>query len=609
MKVEQVRKPVSILVAGFPQDSQLWGAWEVLRNHGVSPDFIGAIVKEAEDGGRPDYANLLSVLVPRGRQGEIETLLREQGATVVGEPVELGLNYTAIPHPGAVVDHDFKLPAGREYPTTLWPPALSGYRVRPRMLEKEERIGSFNEVELGYSLEEALIEAGRCLGCPEPPCVGGCPAHNIPAFIRSLRERNFERGVGALRKTTNFPGICGRVCDKTRQCEGACVLVKEGGDAVAIGLLERFLADWELGEGLRLSQAKAKAPATGKRVAIVGSGPSGLAAASDLGLKGHEVTVYEARPVLGGALAWGIPPFRLPPSVVQAEIDYLSALGVDFKVGVKVGADLTIDDLFAQGYKAIFIGSGASVSINLGIPGEELEGIYTAAEFLSRAKLALVYKLPFYRPPTVGARLVVIGGGNTAMDVAETVLRLQYDGIREVLEQDRSAMDVAETALRLGFRETTVVYRRSEAEMPARCEEVESAKEAGTRFRFLTSPSRFIGDKMGRVVAMECIEMGLGPIDRSGRRQPIPKPGTEFTIPVDTVVIAVGYETDLTLAQNTPGIKVDRGLITVDRETGRTSRPGVWAGGDIITGADTVVRAMVAGKRAATDIDRYLREA
>ncbi|MBI2862877.1 MAG: NAD(P)-dependent oxidoreductase [Chloroflexi bacterium] len=496
---------------------------------------------------------------------------------------------------------------GREYPESNWAPALSPSRARTRTVDVRERVWTFEEVELGYSLTEALVEADRCLRCPEPSCVIGCPAHNdIPNFIHALRQGDLVEGIDILRRTTNFPGICGRVCDKLRQCEGACVLAREGGDPVAIGPLERFLADRELEESRRLRQAEWKAAPTGKKVAIVGSGPSGLAAAGDLALRGHEVVVFEALPVPGGALAWGIPAFRLPPPVVEAEIEYLRRLNVVFQPNTKVGTNPSIEDVL-RGFDAVFVGAGANVSTTLGIPGEGLEGIYTATEFLSRAKLSRTHQLEGYQSPVVGERLAVIGAGNTAMDVAQTALRLGFAELQE-LASAQATMDVAETAMRLGFREVTVVYRRSEAEMPARKEEVESAREEGVRFRFLSAPIRFLGGEGGHVRAMECIQMELGKPDRRGRREPVPKPGSEFTVNADTVIMALGYQPEPILAQSASGLTSDqRGLLTVDRATGRTSRQGVWAGGDIVTGADTVVRAMVAGKKAAEDIDRYLQ--
>lgn len=603
MAIDIAERPARILVGVFSKGEQVRSALKALQGKGVNPDFLGATIK-----GDGDHASLLAVRVWQGKQDEIAALLRQCGATEVGEPGGLEPQYGRMPHPGAINDKDLILPMGREYPATLWPPAFSGYRVRHRMLDPKDRVWSFDEVELGYTLQEALQEANRCLRCPEPSCVQGCPVHNqIPDFIVALLEGDFAKGIGTLRQTTNLPAICGRVCDKARQCEGSCVLAREGGDAVAIGGLERFLGDWEVQEGLRQRQGQRRAPSTGKRVAVVGSGPSGLAAAADLALQGHQVTVFEAMPVLGGALAWGIPAFRLPPQILETEVQFLAGLGVELKTNVKVGVALTVDDLLAQGYHAVFIGAGAAVSTGMGVPGEDLKGVYTATEFLARSKLSRLGKGE-YASPQVGERLAVVGAGNTAMDVAQTALRLSRDIAMPEMPEEHTTIDVVETALRLGFRQVTVVYRRSEVEMPARKEEVESAKEEGTRFRFLTAPVRFIGDEKGQLVAMECVEMELGRPDSRGRREPIPKPGTEFMMEVDTAILALGYQPEPLLTQSTSGLKAQRGgQIVADPRTGRSSRTGVWCGGDIVTGADTVVRAMGAGKRAAQDIDRYLK--
>ncbi|HLB12052.1 MAG TPA: NAD(P)-dependent oxidoreductase [Dehalococcoidia bacterium] len=601
--VDIAERPARILVGAFRDAAYVRRTLQTLQSRGIDPDFMGAIIKD--DG---EHANLLSVRVLQGRQKEVSDLLRQCGAIEIGEPSDLESKYGRTPHPGCVEDKELKMPLGREYPATLWPPAFSGYRVRHRVLDPKDRVWSFEEVELGYTVREAMEEANRCLRCPEPSCVQGCPVHNrIPDFIASLLDGDFARGLNVLRQTTNLPAVCGRVCDKARQCEGACVLAREGGDAVAIGTLERFLGDWEVEQGLVQKRASFRLPSTGKKVAVVGSGPSGLAVAADLASVGHQVTIFESLPVMGGALAWGIPAFRLPPNILDAEIERLSGLGVEFKTNTKVGVSVSVDDLFGQGYKAVFVGAGASVSTGMGIPGEDLRGVYTATEFLSRAKLSRLGRGD-YSPPEVGERLAVIGAGNTAMDVAQTALRMREALDVAALGDGHTTMDVAETALRLGFRQVTVVYRRSEAEMPARKEEVESAKEEGTRFRFLTAPVRFIGDEKSRVVAMECIEMELGRPDSRGRREPVRKPGTEFTIDVDTVILALGYRPEPVLTQSTSGLAAQKGgQITADPKTGRSSRQGVWCGGDIVTGADTVVRAMGAGKRAAQDIDRHLR--
>ncbi|MFQ6090334.1 MAG: FAD-dependent oxidoreductase, partial [Candidatus Bipolaricaulia bacterium] len=444
-------------------------------------------------------------------------------------------------------------------------------------------------------------EANRCLLCPRPRCREGCPAKNdIPGFISALLEGDPARGIRVLRRTNNFPGICGRVCDWANQCEGACILAQEGNEPVAIGALERFLADWELAEGRRQARAAAQKLPSGRRVAVVGSGPSGLAAAEDLALAGHRVVIYEELPIAGGALAWGIPTFRLPQHLLQAEIDYLDLLGVEFIFKTKVGRDVGLDELLEE-YDAVFLGVGTTVAATPGLPGEDLKGVYTATEFLSRAKLSQLDSSLGYEPPEVGRRLAVFGAGNTAMDVAQTALRLGAESKEEIT-------DVVHTALRMGTKEVTVVYRRSEAEMPARREEVASAREEGVKFRFLTAPVRFIGDERGHVRAVECIEMELGEPDPSGRRRPLPKSGSEFTLEVDTVVLALGYRADTAFIQDAKEIAADGGgLITIDKRTGRTNHKGIWAGGDIVSGPATVVGAMAAGTRAARDIGRHLK--
>ncbi|MHB8619767.1 MAG: NAD(P)-dependent oxidoreductase [Chloroflexota bacterium] len=584
--------------AVFPDERSLEAAVHSLTGDGYPLEWLGVAIR--------DHAHLLTAMSSPGREYELDHRLLEAGATSAGATSELPGQYGPAPHPGVREDHDLKLPMGREFPASTWAPAVAGYRIRPPVLDPRHRVWSFDEVEPGYSLADALVEADRCLRCPEPRCVDGCPAHNaIPDFIAALRAEDFHGAAETLRHTTDFPDICGRVCDKARQCEGACILGEEGGDPVAIGLLERFVADWEIQSGLRAERASRRAPASGRRVAIVGSGPSGLAVAEELALRGHGVVVFDALPMIGGALAWGIPTFRLPQPVLGAEVDFLRALDVAFRLNTHVGTDPTVEQLFAEGFDAVFLGAGATVSTSPGIPGEHLEGVYSSTEFLSRAKLARVAQAGQWTSPIVGERLAVIGAGNTAMDVAQTAVRLSRAELRE-LSAKQTTMDVAETAMRLGFREVTVIYRRSEAEMPARHEEIESAREEGVRFRFLTAPLRFLGQG-GHVQAMECVEMALAEPDSRGRPAPVPKPGTELILEVDTVVLALGYQIDRGLMRSLPGLEADAsGAVVIDERTGRTSRAGLWAGGDVVHGPDTVVRAMVAGRRAALDIHRHL---
>ena len=590
-----------IRTAAFPSENRLEGAIGALIRDGYPEDLLGVAI-------RGEHTYLLTVVGHAGHQHELDARLLRLGANVVTGATELPAAYGAAPHPGVREDHDMKLPMGREFPAASWAPAIAGYRVEPPVLPPRDRVWSFDEVEPGYTPDKAFAEADRCLRCPDPPCVRSCPAHNqIPRFIAALKSGDYQTGIDVLRQTTDLPGVCGRVCDKARQCEGSCILAQEGGDPIAIGLLERFLADWELQSGVRLARTAKRAPATGRSVAVVGSGPSGLTLAQELAQNGHTVTVFEALPVIGGALAWGIPTFRLPQPVLSAEIDALRSLGVEFRLNTRVGPQLTVDQLLRSGFDAVFLGAGADVATTPGLPGEDLTGVYSATTFLTLAKLSRVTSENSWQPPVVGERLAVIGAGNTAMDVAQTAVRLAHADMEE-RSASQTTLDVAETAMRLGFRGVMIVYRRSEAEMPARREEIESAKEEGVQFRFLTAPVRFIGDAAGRVRAMECVEMALGQPDRQGRRSPVLKPGTEFVVEVDTVVLALGYQSDLALLQATPGLRVERtGTVTVDPLTGRTSRTGVWAGGDLVNGPDTVVRAMVAGRRAAADIHQYLQ--
>lgn len=448
--------------------------------------------------------------------------------------------------------------------------------------DPKKRSKNFNEVALGYTPEQAKAEASRCMQCKNMPCQKGCPVGvDIADFIRLIREDNLPGAVRSLKNKNNLPAICGRVCPQETQCEEVCLLAKKGAP-IAIGRLERFVADWELREGVKLPET---APPTGKRVAVVGSGPAGLTCAADLARLGHSVTVFEALHLPGGVLSYGIPEFRLPKRVVQAEVDYVRKLGAEIKCDWMIGRTLTIDELFADGYSAVFVGTGAGLPTFLGVPGENLNGVYSANEFLTRINLMKAYLFPEYDTPIKKPRrAAVVGAGNVAMDAARC-------------------------ALRLGAEEVYIVYRRSEAEMPARKEEVEHAKEEGIIFRLLTNPTRILDDGKGWVAGMEVMEMELGEPDASGRRRPIPKPGTEYTIELDTVIVAVGTSPNPVIPQTTRGLETSRhGTIVANPETGETTRKGVWAGGDIVTGAATVIEAMGAGKRAAAAIHQYLMQ-
>ncbi len=451
-------------------------------------------------------------------------------------------------------------------------------QVPMREQDPKERIHNFEEVPLGYTPEEAIAEAERCLQCRRAPCIEGCPVQiNIPKFIKEIREGNFRAAITTIKETNNLPAICGRVCPQETQCQANCTLGKKY-EPVAIGRLERFVADWEYENGVEIP---AVSDPSGFRVAVVGSGPAGLTCAADLRRFGHEVTIFEALHEPGGVLMYGIPEFRLPKRIVRAEIENLLKMGVELRLNVVVGRTVTIDELFQQGYQAVFVGSGAGLPKFLGIPGENLIGIYSANEFLTRVNLMRAYLFPQYDTPVkVGRVVAVVGGGNVAMDAART-------------------------ALRLGAERVVVLYRRTEAEMPARREEIHHAKEEGVEFQFLVNPVRFIGDQ-GRVAGVECIRMELGEPDESGRRRPIPVPNSNFVVPVDTVIVAIGNDPHPLIPRTTPGLKTtNHGTIVADAD-GRTSREGVFAGGDIVTGAATVISAMGAGKRAARAIHEYL---
>ena len=457
-------------------------------------------------------------------------------------------------------------------------------RVPMPKQEVEVRRSNFNEVALGYSEQQAIEEASRCIQCKDPHCIEGCPVGvNIPEFIAALRQGDMPEAVRLIKKTNSLPGICGRVCPQETQCEAHCALNKKGAP-VAIGRLERYVADWERAHPEVREQQKERVASKGKKVAVVGSGPAGLTCAADLARQGYEVTIFEALHVAGGVLMYGIPEFRLPKDIVQAEVRYVESLGVEIKLDRVIGKLATVDELLASGYEAVFLAPGAGAPMFLGIPGENLSDIYSANEFLTRTNLMSAYRFPRYDTPIrVGKSVAVIGGGNVAMDASRC-------------------------ALRLGAQEVNLIYRRSEVEMPARAEERENAKEEGVIFRLLTNPSRFAGDAESRVKEVECIELGLGEPDESGRRRPIQKPGTEFIIPVDTVIVALGTIPNPIVPQTTRGLELTRwGTVRTDEATGRTSKEGVWCGGDMATGAATVISAMGAGKRAAADIKAYFK--
>ncbi len=447
--------------------------------------------------------------------------------------------------------------------------------------DPRERIGNFDEVALGYTVEMAVEEAKRCLQCKRPTCLEGCPVQvQIPEFIALVAEGDFLGAARKIKETNSLPAICGRVCPQEEQCEIRCVLGKKW-EPVAIGRLERFVADYERlhGEGDDIQRV----PSNGRKVAVVGSGPAGLTCAGDLAKLGYEVTIFEALHAPGGVLVYGIPEFRLPKEIVRAEVETIRKLGVRILTNVVVGKTVTIDQLLADGYEAVFVGSGAGLPRFMNIPGENLNGVYSANEFLTRVNLMKGYLFPEWDTPVkVGKRVAVVGGGNVAMDAVRC-------------------------SLRLGVEEAYIIYRRSEKEVPARAEEVEHAKEEGVKFKFLTNPVRILGTEDGWVKAMECLRMELGEPDASGRRRPIPVKGSEHIIEVDTVIMALGTSPNPLIAGSTSGLETTSwGGIIIDEETGQTSRPEVFAGGDAVTGAATVILAMGAGKRAAKGIHEYL---
>ena len=455
----------------------------------------------------------------------------------------------------------------------------------------DARVHNFDEVPLGYTEAEARAEASRCLACKKPKCIAGCPVGvDIPGFIVQITEGRFVQAARTIKETNCLPAICGRVCPQEKQCEVLCILSKKG-DPVAIGRLERFAADFEREHGdIKMPP---KALATGKKVAIVGAGPAGLTVAGDLVQLGHEVSLFEAFHRPGGVLIYGIPEFRLPKSIVQAEVEYLRRLGVRIELNQVIGKSITVDELLGpegfsmgmgtgMGYSAVFIGVGAGLPYVMKVPGENLGGVYLANEYLTRVNLMRAYEFPHYDTPVIrGQRVCVVGGGNVAMDAART-------------------------ARRLGASEVYILYRRSREEMPARAEEVHHAEQEGITLKMLCSPLEYLGDEHGMVQQVRCQVMELGEPDDSGRRRPIPREGDEFTLDTDTAIIAIGSGANPLLTRQTTNMELNRrGYIVTDAH-GRTTRKGVWAGGDIVTGSATVILAMGAGKAAAEDIHRYL---
>jgi glutamate synthase (NADPH/NADH) small chain len=441
-----------------------------------------------------------------------------------------------------------------------------------------DRAANFTEVALGLTEEMAVAEASRCLGCKKPKCVERCPvAVDIPGFLSLVKEQRFDDAAALVRARNSLPAMCGRVCPQENQCEGGCVLGKKG-EPVAIGYVERFLGDYALGRG-----DAASATPDGPKIAIVGSGPAGLTAAGDLAQAGYRVTVFEALHDAGGVLRYGIPNFRLPKDVLDAELGYLRTLGVEIRPNAVIGRLFTVPSLLEAGHRAVFIGTGAGTPHFLGIPGENLNGVYSANEFLTRVNLMQAYRFGEVDTPiTVGERVAVVGGGNVAMDSARV-------------------------ALRLGAKEVTIFYRRSRTEMPARAEEVVHAEDEGIRFEMLTNPVGLFQGSDFCVSGLECLRMELGDPDASGRRRPVPKSGSEFTVQAETVVIAIGSSANPLIQQTTPGLRVnDHGYIVTDPLTGLTSIPGVYAGGDVVTGSATVIEAMGAGRRASVAIQEYL---
>ena len=450
-------------------------------------------------------------------------------------------------------------------------------------LDALQRARCFDEVAIGFDEKTARDEAERCIQCKRPLCMEGCPVSiDIPGFIRKISEGDFPGAINVIRTTNSLPSICGRVCPQENQCEKVCVVGKKG-MPVAIGALERFVADFERRYALPTTGVTVKP--SGRKVAVVGSGPAGLTAAGHLAQLGHAVTVFEAFHEAGGVLIYGIPEFRLPKAIVQEEVDKLRAMGVEFALNTLVGRTITIDELLADSYSAVFLAPGAGTPMFMNIPGENLNGVCSANEFLTRVNLMKAFDFPRQQTPVYcGRNVAVVGGGNTAMDAARTARRMNPEKVY-------------------------IVYRRSEAEMPARREEVHHAMEEGVEFLTLTAPVAYIGNEDGWVTAMECQRMELSEPDASGRRRPVPIEGSNFTLEVDTVIVAIGAKTNDLLLHTTPGLHAERkGYLTLDKATGMTSRPGVFAGGDIAGGEATVIAAMGDGRRAAISIDGYIRD-
>lgn len=458
-------------------------------------------------------------------------------------------------------------------------PNMSLKKVEMPVQDPMQRRSNFSEVALGYTKEQAMEEAERCLHCPTKPCVSGCPVSvNIPDFIQAVKEGDFEKAYHIIRETSSLPAVCGRVCPQETQCEHQCVRGKKG-ESVAIGRLERFVADWYREN---VTDQAEKPQSNGHKVAVVGAGPAGLTCAGDLAKKGYQVSVFEALHVAGGVLMYGIPEFRLPKAIVTHEIDGLRQMGVDIQTNVVIGRSESVDDLFEQGYEAVFVGSGAGLPNFMGMPGENLKGVYSANEFLTRCNLMKAYQDGVDTPIQHAKRAVIVGGGNVAMDAARC-------------------------AKRLGVEEVTIVYRRSMEELPARKEEVEHAMEEGIEFCLLTNPVRVLGNEEGWVNGIECVQMELGEPDASGRRRPVEIKGSNFVKDIDCMIMAIGTSPNPLIRSTTEGLQTNRKGCLITDENGLTTREGIYAGGDAVTGAATVILAMGAGKVGATAIDEYIQ--